>query len=83
MYSSPFLRCLQTAQQVSSAIGVEGLCVSKHLSELLTRQCGMKALPEVPCEDIESYDVSIKQHDSGAFPTYPETAKEADQRCVS
>ena len=81
MYSSPFLRYLQTAQQASSAMGVDGLCVSKHLCELLTRQCGMKALPEVPCEDIESYDVSIKQHDPGAFPTYPETAKEADQRC--
>ena len=82
IYSSPLLRCLQTAAQASSALGVEGLCVSKQLMEIMTLQCDIPAHPKVPCEDIESYEVHIKEHDSGDFPKYPETSKEAIQRWV-
>ena len=45
-------------------------------------QCGMEAHPKVPCEDIELYEVHIKEHDSDGFPKYPETAKEGIQRSV-
>ena len=80
IYSSPFLRCLQTAAQASSALGVESLCVSNQLMEIMTLQCDIPENPKVPCEDIESYEVHIKEHDSGDFPKYPETSKEAIQR---
>ena len=80
IYSSPFLRCLQTAQQVSSAIGVEGLCVSKNLGEIMSSNCGLTGSPDVPCEDIESYEVNIKENDLGEFPKFPESTKEATER---
>ena len=54
--------------------------MSKQLSEIMSAYCDMKAVPEVPCEDIESYGVDIKQHDHGNFPSYPETGEEAIQR---
>ena len=82
IYSSPFLRCLQTATQASLAIGIDGVRLSKHLSEILTAECGITGVPEVPCDDISSYSVTITQSDSRDFPKYPETARESVLRCV-
>ena len=82
IYSSPFLRCLQTATQASLAIGIDGVRLSKHLSEILTAECGITGVPEVPCDDISSYSVTITQSDSRGFPKYPETARESVLRCV-
>lgn len=65
---------------MSSAIGVEGLYVSKNLSEIMSSNCGLRGPPDVPCEDIESYEVNIKENDCGEFPTFPETAQEATER---
>ena len=73
IYSSPFLRCLQTA---SFSIGIDGVRLSKHLSEILTAECGITGVPEVPCDDISSYGVTITQSDSRDLPKYPETARE-------
>ena len=54
--------------------------MSNSLVEIMTSLCGMQAQPKVPCDDIESYEVHIKEHDSRDFPKYPETSKEAIQR---
>ena len=77
IYSSPFLRCLQTAMQASLALGIQGVHLSKYLSEILTTECGMTGIPDVPCDDIDSYGVSIIESDSRDFPAYPEKATEA------
>ena len=59
------------------ALGVDGVHLSKYLSEILTAECGMSGIPDVPCGDLSSYGVTITQFDSRDFPTYPETSAEA------
>jgi hypothetical protein len=63
--------------QSSLALDIEGLHLSKYLSEILTTQCGMTGIPDVPCDDIALYSISITQPDSRDFPAYPEKAAEA------
>lgn len=46
----------------------------------MSSNCGLRGPPDVPCEDIESYEVNIKENDCGEFPTFPETAQEATER---
>ena len=80
VYSSPFLRCLQTAQQVYTALGLEGLYISNLLSEMLCAGCGMTGTPEVPGPEIDTADIVIKEGDDRTFPTYPEDVNQAVAR---
>ena len=56
--------------------------MSKFLSEIISASCGMRAIPEVPCVEIDSYGINIKQNDPRPFPQYPEDVTHATERYV-
>ena len=78
--SSPFLRCLQTAQQVAEALGLKGIVTCNALCELLTPGCNIVSTPEVPGDDIHKFNIRIDQLDSQPLPAYPETREQSEER---
>ena len=82
VYSSPFLRCLQTAQQVCNALGLPGMHTCNGLSEIICAECGMRGVPEVPAHDVGQSGVSILTVDEAPVVQFPETVKEAIARSV-
>ena len=71
MISSPFLRCLQTAAQVSRELGLPGVRTCNGLCELVCSGCHMKGRPEVPCLE-EAEGIAITGIDSAPLPEFPE-----------
>ena len=71
MISSPFLRCLQTAAQVSRELGLPGVRTCNGLCELVSSGCHMKGRPEVPCLE-EAEGIAITGIDSAPLPEFPE-----------
>ncbi len=80
--SSPFLRCLQTAQESCRALNLPGIIINNSVCEVLSPGSKMKAPPEVPLQDLSLYSISIVQHDSLPMPSYPETSQQAIARYV-
>ena len=81
--SSPFLRCLQTAQESCRALNLSGIIIDNSVSEVLSPGSKMKAPPEVPLQDLSPYSISIVQHDSNPLPPFPETSQQAIARYVA
>ncbi|XP_019855017.1 PREDICTED: uncharacterized protein LOC100637194 isoform X1 [Amphimedon queenslandica] len=79
--SSPFTRCLQTAQEVCRATGVTGIVTRNILSEIMTRGANMIKTPSVPSEsNISNYDINVIEFDTKPLPKYPETIDESIAR---
>ena len=71
MYSSPFLRCLQTADLACQALGLEGLHTHNNLCEFLDPGNRVTVTPAVPAtEDITQ--LKILSFDSTPIPDFPE-----------
>ena len=79
--SSPFLRCLQTAQQASRALGLPGVHTFNGLCEIVAPGCGMRGTPAVPAmEDVQDGGITLLSTDSSPFAEYPESVTDAITR---
>ena len=82
--SSPFLRCLQTAQQACNALELPGVHTFNGLCEIVAPECNMRGAPEVPAmADVEACGITLINVDSSPFAGYPEKVTDAIARCVS
>ena len=79
--SSPFLRCLQTAQEACRALALPGITINNSVCEILSPGSKMKGPPEVPRADLTRYGIKILESDDNPMPKYPETIQEAIARC--
>ena len=80
MISSPFLRCLQTAQEVCKAIDSPGIITNNTICEVLTPGAKMTEAPKVPAEDLSFFAINIVQFGSDPMPDYPEELSDARKR---
>ena len=81
MISSPFLRCLQTAQEACTALGLPGVTTDNRICEVLASSFGVHCAPVVPGPDIDSkYKVNIIQKHEEPLPGYPEDVDDALKR---
>lgn len=82
--SSPFLRCLQTAQQACNALELPGVHTFNGLCEIVAPECNMRGAPKVPAmADVEACGITLINVDSSPFAGYPEKVTDAIARCVS
>ena len=80
--TSPFLRCLQTAQQISEVLSLPGLHTCNAIVDIINDHCGIHQQPVVPVSDTASLGINIASVDSSKLPTYPEKTREGVKRCV-
>ena len=81
--SSPFLRCLQTAQQACNALELPGVHTFNGLCEIVAPGCNMRGTPEVPAmADVEACGITLISVDSSPFAEYPEKVADAIARYV-
>ena len=79
--SSPFLRCLQTAQQACNALELPGVHTFNGLCEIVAPECNMRGPPEVPAmADVEACGITLTSVDSSSFAEYPEKVADAIAR---
>ncbi len=80
MVSSPFLRCLQTAQHICDALKLPGMSTCNGMVDVLTPNFGIYQQPVVPAEDIAELGIKVLVHHQDPLPTYPERFKDAMER---
>ena len=82
MYTSPFLRCVQTGHQVYNGLELSGMHTCNGLSEIISPEDGMHdGPPEVPSlGDIASCGIEILSIDHSDFAKWPETVDQAKVR---
>ncbi len=74
--SSPFLRCLQTAQQISDALELPGVSTCNGIVDVLSSHCGIHEQPQVPHQaDVDRIGVKVLSYDQDPLPKYPEKTK--------
>ena len=79
--SSPFLRCLQTAQQISDALELPGVSTCNGIVDVLSSHCGIHEQPQVPHQaDIDRIGVKVLSYDRDPLPKYPEKTKSGIKR---
>ena len=83
--TSPFLRCLQTAQQICEVLGLSGLHTCNDIVDVLTSHCGIHEQPLVPAPDsqLDALGIKIVEYDTTQLPKYPEETKEGVKRSVN
>ncbi len=81
--SSPFLRCLQTAQEACRSLQLPGITINNSVCEILSPGSNMKESPKVPRPDLTPYGINILQYDENPLPKYPETTQEAIARYIT
>ena len=76
MISSPFLRCLQTAQPVCDALDLPGVTTCNGIVDVINSHCGIHEQPEVPYEyDVAESGIKVLSYDQSPLPMYPERTK--------
>lgn len=83
--SSPFFRCLQTAQQIANVVLDESkIGIYNRLCELLHPCCGIQEKPKVPAKDLTSHGIFVdkKVGIEKRLPTFPESYHTAGDRFV-
>ena len=78
--SSPFLRCLQTGQEVCKAIGIDGLITCNGLSEVMTFGAKMISAPIVPIDNLDTYGIIVLEYDIKPMPPFPESLDQSLER---
>ena len=78
--SSPFLRCLQTAQEACRSLKLPGINITNNMCEILTSSFGVDCPPNVPTPDLPK-NIQIIQMDKEPLPSYPEQYMKAMKRC--
>ena len=84
VYSSPFLRCLQTAWEVCKALQLPGVTVSNGICEILARgfDIGIPN-PVVPALDVSTtHRINILEKDEKPLPKFPESFESALSRSI-
>lgn len=79
VYSSPFLRCLQTADVACKALGIPGFHTHNNLCEFLHPGNRIHAAPAVPATD-DITNINILTFDLSPLPDYPETVQSVNVR---
>ena len=80
--TSPFLRCLQTAQQICKVLSLPGLHTCNRIVDVLSSHCGIYEQPVVPNPGIAAQGVQIVELDTSKLPKYPERTREGIRRSV-
>ena len=81
--SSPFLRCLQTAQIISEVLNVPGLHTCNSIVEPFDSHCGIKeqhVQPVLPTPDVADLGINIAVRDTTALPKFPEKTEDGVKR---
>ncbi len=79
--SSPFLRCLQTAQQVCDALELPGMSTCNGVVDIISVHCGIHEQPLVPhLPDVEREGIKLLSVDQNPLPKYPEKTKSGLKR---
>ena len=78
--SSPFLRCLQTAQEMSQVLNLPGLHTCNSIVDIVSDCCGMHQQPLVPASNVEELGINIASRDTTELPKYPENEDNAIKR---
>ena len=78
--SSPFLRCLQTAQQISDVLSLPGLHTCNSIVDVLSDHCGIHEQPVVPASSVAELGINISNMDTSELPRYPERARDGVKR---
>ena len=84
VYSSPFLRCLQTAWEVCKALQLPGVTVSNGICEILEPMFGIDVHdPVVPALDVSTtHHINILEKDEKPLPKFPESYESALSRSI-
>ena len=78
--SSPFLRCLQTAQLISDILHLPGLHTCNSIVDVFSDHCGIHEQPAVPVSNIADLGINIAHTDTSELPRYPEKATDGVKR---
>ncbi len=84
VYSSPFIRCLQTAWEVCKALQLPGVTVSNGICEILGPMFGIRMPdPAVPARDVSTtHHIKILEKDEKPLPEFPESFQSALSRSI-
>ena len=77
--SSPFLRCLQTAQEACQALELPGITITNSMCEVLSSDFGVHEKPSLPTPDLPQ-NIHILHSDKEPLPSYPEENRSATER---
>ena len=78
--SSPFLRCLQTAQRISEVLNVPGLHTCNSIVDPFSSQCGVEEQPVLPAPDVADLGINVAVRDTSALPKFPERTRDGVKR---
>ena len=78
--SSPFLRCMQTAQQICHALQLPGIHTCNGIVDVLNGHCGIHEQPEVPASDVAKYGINVLVYHNEPLPKYPERTRDGLKR---
>ena len=78
--SSPFLRCLQTAQLISDILHLPGLHTCNSIVDVFSDHCGIHEQPAVAVSNIADLGINIAHTDTSELPRYPEKATDGVKR---
>ena len=78
--SSPFLRCLQTAQQISDVLSLPRLHTCNSIVDVLSNHCGIHEQPAVPASNVAELGINISSRDTSELPRYPEKTRDGVKR---
>ncbi len=78
--SSPFLRCLQTAQHICDALQLSGMSTCNGIVDVLSPSFGINQQPEVPADNIAELGIKILTFHQEPIPTFPEYFRDGIKR---
>ncbi len=78
--SSPFLRCLQTAQHICDGLELPGMTTCNGIVDVLAPSFRIYQQPVVPAEGIADLGIKVLFYHQEPLPTFPERFKEAMKR---
>ena len=78
--TSPFLRCLQTAQHICDTLGLPGVHTCNTIVEILNHPFGINEQPVVPADDITELGIKVLELDMTDLPRFPEETEEGLKR---
>ena len=78
--SSPFLRCLQTAQKICNSLELPGLTTCNGIVDVLSSHCGIHEQPIVPADNIADSGINVLVFHHEAIPKFPEQTRDGLKR---
>ncbi|XP_064399217.1 uncharacterized protein LOC135345705 isoform X1 [Halichondria panicea] len=78
--SSPFLRCLQTAQHICDGLQLPGIMTCNGIVDVLTPSFGILQQPVVPADNIAELGIKVLTFHQEPIPTFPEYFRDGMKR---